>query len=198
MNITESLKVIKKETERIVKDIYKNRNNDNYYHKGIFNTIDLPEHQDYKHSPNIDSHFENIIFRKLNKITSNHCLYWFELESNEKAYELKLLMNEYGKTEGCKKIPATNKNSNSKVLYLGVRQGGVRGDGLTNIEGRMNQHLGYYHKPSTQGLQLYEYAKGKNFEITLKVIEFQGIETYYLNVIEKLLAKEMKPLSGRH
>ncbi len=198
MNVTKSQEIIHKEIMDIVDTIYENRDNDNFYHKGTFNTKDLPDHKGYTHSPNINSHFEDVIFRKLNKITINHCLYWFELESNEKATELKLLMNGYGKIEGCKKIPATNKNSDSNILYLGVRQGGVRGDGLTNIEGRMNQHLGYYDKPSTQGLQLYEYAKDRDFNITIKVIEFVGMKTYYLNVIEKLLAKEMKPLCGRH
>ncbi|MFC4633661.1 hypothetical protein ACFO3O_07065 [Dokdonia ponticola] len=96
-------------------------------------------------------------------------------------------------------MPATNSNNYDNILYLGVRQGGYRKkDDLTNITGRINQHLGYYKAGTTQGLQLYEYAKGKDFEITLKIIEFDGIEPYLLNVIEKLLAKKMKPLSGRH
>jgi hypothetical protein len=45
---------------------------------------------------------------------------------------------------------------------------------------------------------LYEYAKDRDFNITIKVIEFVGIETYCLNVIEKLLAIKMLPLCGKH
>jgi len=198
MNVTESQKIIDREIKAIVETIYQNRDNDSFYHKGTFNTKDLPHHNNYSHFPNINPDFQTIIFTKLNAISKNHCLYWFELENEEKATELVNLLNDYRKIEGCKTVPPENKNKNSKVLYLGVRQGGVIKSGLTNIEGRMNQHLGYYNMATTQGLQLYEYAKGKDFNITIKVVEFEGMEAYCLNVIEKLLAKKMMPLSGKH
>lgn len=201
MNITERQKKIDIEAISIVNDIFENRNNDDYYHKGTFNTKDLPDHNLYEYFPNIDAHFRDVIYKKLNTIRVNHCLYWFELETNEKAAELNALINAYRKTKvenTYKKVPATNSNINSKILYLGVRQGGKNKEGLTNIEGRINQHLGYYSNKGTQGLQLYEYARGKDFEITIKVIEFEGAKTYFLNAIEKLLANEMRPLCGRH
>lgn len=139
-------------------------------------------------------------------------MYWFELESNKKAEELNNLLNDYrqkkDKILNYKTVPATNKNKDSNILYVGIRQGGGSKDkkdkegnitlGVTNIVGRINQHLGYYHVASTQGLQLYEYAKGLDFNITIKVIEFVGLDTKYLNIIEKLVAKELEPLSGRH
>lgn len=198
IDITQSQEIIKKEINAIVDTIYQNRDNDDFYHKGMFNTKDLPNHENYSYFPNIDATFREIIFGRLNTITANHCLYWFELETEEKAIELVNLLNAYRKIEGCKTVPAANKNKNSKVFYLGIRQGGAGKNGLTNIEGRMNQHLGYYNVPTTQGLQLYEYAKEKDFNITIKVVEFKGIETYCLNVIEKLLAQKMLPLSGKH
>lgn len=197
MNVTENQNIIDREIGAIVETIYQNRDNDSFYYKGIFNTKDLPDHNNYSHSPNIDPIFQSIIFTKLNGI-NKHCLYWFELENEEKAATFVNLLNDYRKIEGCKTVPPANKNRNSKVLYLGVRQGGAGKNGLTNIEGRMNQHLGYYKIAKTQGLQLYEYAKGKDFNIVIKVIAFEGIETDCLNVIEKRLANKMKPLSGKH
>lgn len=202
LNVKRQQAIIDKEVEEIVNRIYKNKDNDTFYHKGTFNTQNLPDHKEYKYSPNIDNNFREIIFDKLNAITKNHCLYWFELKSIEKTKELNSLMDKYRKKKNeifYKKVPASNNNSKTNILYLGVRQGGYRKrDGLTNIEGRINQHLGYYDKKTTQGLQLYEYAKEESFEITLKVVEFKGLEPYLLNVIEKLLAKKMMPISGRH
>ena len=199
MNITESQKIIDREIKAIVDTIYQNRDNDEFYYKGTFNTKDLPHHNNYSYYPNQDKHFRNVLFERLDKITANHCLYWFELESEEKAKEFNGLLNNYRKVEGCKTVPATSRNKNSKVLYLGVRQGGYRKrDNLTNITGRMLQHLGYYKEAGTQGLQIYEYAKESDFNLTIKIVEFEGLKPYALNVIEKLLAKEMKPICGRH
>jgi len=59
--------------------------------------------------------------------------------------------------------------------------------------------MGYYKNSRTQGLQLVHLAKGKDFEITLNVVEFKDLENpMYLNVIEKMVADELKPLCGRH
>lgn len=196
--IEESQEIINAEVEKIVNTIFDNRNNDSFYHKGVFNTKDLPNHNNYHYYPNNDPHFRNVIFEKLDDIKNNHCLYWFELESNQKASELKFLLDDY-RRNGIKKVPAPNTYDYDKILYLGVRQGSKRENiKLTNITGRINQHLGYYKIGTTQGLQLYEYAKGKDFDITIKIIEFDGIEPYLLNVIEKLLARKMKPFCGQH
>ena len=198
INITESQKIIDKEIQAIVNTIYENRDNDNFYHKGTFNTKDLPDHENYTVDLNKDAYFRGIIYSLLENINANHCIYWFELESDVKASELNTLLCNYRDTKA-KKVPATNKNFNSRILYLGKRYGGYRiTDGLTNIVGRMNIHLGYYKQPGTQGLQLYEYARGKDFNITIKVVEIEGLETYCLGVIEKLLAKRMLPLCGRY
>lgn len=84
-------------------------------------------------------------------------------------------------------------------MYVGIRQGGKTLSGLTNIVGRINQHLGYYKVPTTQGLQLVHYAKGKDFQLTMNVVEFKDLENpMYLNLIEKMVADELRPLCGRH
>lgn len=202
MNVEKQQELIQENFHEIVEEIYSNRNNDSFYHKGVFNTKDLPDHKNYAYSPNLDPQFGRNVFSSLDKINSNHCLYWFELATPSEAEQLNDLINLYRlkkEEDNYRVVPASNKNTNSRILYLGVRRGGyTKSRKLTNITGRMCQHLGYYEKGTTQGLQLYEYAKGKDFEVTLKVIEFENLEAYALNVIEKLLVKKMKPLSGRH
>lgn len=181
---------------------------ESFYSK-TFNTKNLKPFQYGKnikgvdwYSPNTDSDLR-YFFQDLD-LKKNHCLYWFELETKEKAIELNNLLNTYRKEKGVKHnrvVPATNKNDDSNILYVGIRQGGCRKDGLTNIVGRINQHLGYYKVPTTQGLQLVHYAQGLDFEITLNVVEFSDLDNervMYLNMIEKLVAKKLKPLCGRH
>ncbi|WP_422104632.1 hypothetical protein [Winogradskyella sp.] len=152
------------------------------------------------YSPNTDSDFR-YFFEELD-LKKNHCLYWFELESNDKANALNILLNNYRREKGIKHnrvVPATNKNENSNVLYVGIRRGALKPKIPTNIVGRINQHLGYYKVTSTQGLQLVHYARGLDFEITLNVVEFEGLDNpIYLNIIEKMMADKLKPLCGRH
>lgn len=182
-----------------------NPNETSQFKIASFNTKNLPNHNNYTNHINTLSEFR-YLFSPLDKI-ENNCLYWFELENENKAQQLNELLDNYRKKKGTdnyKTVPATNANTNSKVLYVGIRQGGSvnRGKGLrlTNISGRIIQHLGYYHSKGTQGLQLYEYAKGKDFEITLSVVQFNKLENKYLNIIEKMVAKHesFKPLTGRH
>ncbi len=184
----------------IIKDIIDNKDNDAFYHKLEFNTkqlINLKNEKGEYIYPNSTGELITM-FNSLNNIKENHCLYWFELEDTVKAEEVNKLLNAY-RNKKLKKVPATNKNENSKILYVGVRQKGfVKRSGLTNIVGRLNQHLGYYPNKNTQGLQLYHYLKDKDYKITIKVIEFEGLDKHYLNIIEKKIAEQLKPLCGRH
>ena len=96
-------------------------------------------------------------------------------------------------------IPPKNKNQDSNVLYVGIRRGGVRKrDQLSNLSGRIVQHLGYYERGSTQGLQLVHWCKGLDFDINLNVVELENLPNDYLNVVEKILSYHLKPLCGRH
>ncbi|MDO6600642.1 hypothetical protein [Tenacibaculum sp. 1_MG-2023] len=207
MNLEKENKLIEKQFSDIAKTIIQNKSNNSFYHKLTFNTNQLIDHKNYTDYPNSKGDLVDQ-FKPLNIIKENHCLYWFELNSNEETIKINELLNNYRLKKdqlGNKTVPAKNTyKSSSKeeirnVLYLGVRQGGyVKSKKLTNIVGRLNQHLGYYKVKSTQGLQLYEYAKGKDFDITIKVIEFEGLNPKYLNIIENEVAKVFKPLSGRH
>lgn len=136
----------------------------------------------------------------LNAIKSS-ALYWFEAETIEQAQQLKKELEDF-RENGSKTleraIPAKNKydNTNSKVLYVGVRRGGVRKrDKLSNISGRIYQHIGCYEKGSTQSLQLHYWAKSS---LTLHVLELQEVDNNYLYILEKLFAIKLKPLLGKH
>lgn len=162
-------------------------------YQNFFNTKDLPDHFDFDNekAPNRVPEMR-YFFKELDKIKS-HVLYYFELNDVQSTLQLKKLLDGYRrpvKERGTdyRVVPATNSydSAESKVLYLGVRRGGGNKSGLTNIVGRINQHLGYYQNGKTQGLQLYHYARGKDFEITLKVYEFPNLDKNYLNVIEKI------------
>ncbi len=167
-----------------------------------FNIKDLPDNQVFSVHPNRLPEF-NYLFRPLDK-KNNDCLYWFELETIKKAKELNSLLDEYresnikGKTN-YRNIPAKNKNETSNVLYVGIRRGSKsKNPKLTNIVGRINQHLGYYKNPNTQGLQLSHFAKDSDYKLTLNVVEIISPNNIYLNIIEKKVADKLKPLCGRH
>jgi|TARA_R110000744_G_scaffold62940_1_gene129733 hypothetical protein len=164
-----------------------------------FNLKELPNVNEFKTDIRLETVFEEL-FKELNKKT-NHCLYWFELDSIDYANKLNILLNNNRKKLGLNKrvVPVINKNTNSNVLYVGIRRGGIRKyDGLTNISGRIIQHLGYYVKGSTQGLQLVHWTDKTDINIKLSVIEFNDLPHEYLNVIEKLVAFKLKPLCGKH
>jgi hypothetical protein len=198
MNIKSEINFIEKKLESIVNKIVK-KEVDSFYSKK-FNTKDLKEYQEDRYSPNIDLDFRYFFEELDNK--ENHCLYWFELETENKAIELNNSMNNYRlkkDSPNYRTVPATNKNEKSNVLYVGIRRGKQKPSNLSNIVGRINQHMGYYKVARTQGLQLVHYAKGLDFEITLNVVEFKDLKNpMYLNLIEKMVANKLEPLSGRH
>ena len=198
MNIKSEITFIEKKLQLIVNEII-NKEVDGFYSKK-FNIKNLKDYQEDRYSPNIDQYFR-YFFEALDK-KENHCLYWFELETEKKAIELNNLMNHYRLKKGSpnyRTVPSTNKNEESNVLYVGIRRGKQKPSNLSNIVGRINQHMGYYKVARTQGLQLVHYAKGLDFEITLNVVEFKDLQNpMYLNLLEKMVAHKLEPLCGRH
>ena len=155
--------------------------------------LKFPQYEHY-----FDAYGENQMFNLIESLKEidKPCLYWFEAENEEKASNLILALNDFRLNNPKNRtIPAKNRNINSKCIYVGIRQAGKRKDGFTNIAGRMVIHFGYYKVPSTQGLQLVYWAKEK---IKLTVMELPSESSIFLNVLEKELAKKLKPLCGRH
>lgn len=169
------------------------------------NCINLPK-PDYS-TDKIDYIPELVaIVEELKKI-NQPCLYWFESPTVADANILFSILENYreiGKEEK-RTIPAKNNIHKqkgyeaSKVLYVGKRNAGIRKyDRLTNIAGRIIIHFGYYKQGSTQGLQLANWSRVYNGNLKLNVLALPNEAEEYLQILEKLLAKKLKPLCGRH
>jgi len=76
-----------------------------------------------------------------------------------------------------------------KFLYIGKSE--------KPIDGRIVVHFGYYEK-GVAGLQLVHWANDIGLKINLHVYEFVNKEIQpYLEVLEKLLFIQLKPLIGK-
>lgn len=101
------------------------------------------------------------IFRKMEPV-DKPCLYWFEAETIEDANLLLTDLNLFrDKPKDLVRVtPVKNNNTDSTVLYVGARLGGIaKRKQFSFIAGRILAHLGYYKVGSTQGLQLAYWAK---------------------------------------
>lgn len=156
-------------------------------------------------TPNFKSDQKNFIdiITQLN-VFKKPCLYWFEADDRAAAKHFISSLDAFRAGQELdthrRIVPTVNMNLRSgvdtQVLYVGKRNGGYRKkDGLSNIAGRINIHLGYYKVGTTQGLQLAHWSKHK---INLNVLELPDHAAEYLPVLEKLLAQKLKPLCGRH
>lgn len=145
-----------------------------------------------------NNYFENRT--ELIKIETN-CLYWFETEN---AFDGKILVDllENKRTflkDNIRIVPPKNKNQDSKVIYLGVRQGGKpTKDGSTKIGGRIFHHYGLYKIGTTQGLQLKYWAELQKINLKLNIIELEVENIKHLYIIEKMFSNSLKPLLGVH
>lgn len=175
------------------------------YREYHFNTSTLPDEVQYTHHAKICDHpsFCNM-FSELQSIKSN-CLYWFSVNKIDEASKLKLLISDKktalwsDKKETCRVLPARNKNEDSTILYVGVRKGSnAKTQKISNIAGRMVQHLGYYKEGRTQGLQLAYYTRNLNINVTVHLYELNNCPDEYLYILEKIFAKKLRPICGTH
>ncbi|KOS05035.1 hypothetical protein AM493_02535 [Flavobacterium akiainvivens] len=172
-----------------------------------FNLKDLPDAFEY--TANLNPNHKSIrshqtfkpIFDELDA-KKNSCLYWFELDDDINCKTLIDLLNtsRLSLAEKERIVPVANKNCDSNVLYVGIRRRGYTQKWkLSNISGRMIQHLGYYAKGSTQGLQLAYWAAEAGLDIKLNVVQFEeDFPNAYLEAFEKIMAYKLKPLCGKH
>lgn len=174
------------------------------YDSFTFNTSDLPDIVEFTFNQDIRKHpvFESL-FDKTEQIKSN-CLYWFSVKSEEEGIILKKLLSD-NKTalwnedkKKCRVLPARNLN-NSNIIYVGVRKGSnAKKQNITNISGRFVQHLGYYKEGRTQGLQLSHFSRDLNIDITIHFYKLDSCPDEYLYILEKIFAKKLKPICGKH
>ena len=179
------LESINRQTKQIEKSI-----EDSYRTISKFN-IDLCD---------LDNNFNEICVELKKK--HNNCLYWFESENNNTAEILINILESQRETlkQKLRVLPPKNNNTNSNVIYLGVRQGGKprKKDGGTNISGRIYHHFGLYNVGSTQGLQLKYWANQQKIKLTLNILELRLENINHLYIIEKLFSVELRPLLGKH
>jgi hypothetical protein len=158
---------------------------------------------------NIYEHEDFIkLFDDLDKIKSHPCVYWFELEdaeqgdmiwdgivANSKSYKDEISQKIDRLKRKFRLLPAVKKktslNLRTHVLYVGKTK--------RDLKGRLVPHLGYYHNsPDTQGLQLCWWAKKMELKITFHYIELPDMLRDFTRLFEANLAKELKPLLGKH
>ena len=124
-------------------------------------------------------------------------LYWFECcDENDAQFMFDLYSV---KRPAERASPPINKNL-SRVLYLGVRQGGKykRDKTFSRIRGRIYHHYGLYDIATTQGLQLNHWATNCGKKLNRIINEFDIDSIEYLYILEKLYALELKPMFGKH
>lgn len=144
-----------------------------------FNNIDITNSLKY-----------NAMFTELKQL-NGPCLYFFEILSDNLSSAIVDKIREYSSTENSKSIPAIKKTiPESKILYVGKVK--------RHFWGRLIQHLGYYKVNRTQGLQLFYWTKELNLSLKLVVYEFEPEMTNLMEVLENDLAKQLKPILGKH
>lgn len=138
---------------------------------------------------------------KLTKIIGD-TLYYFETDTKEDADFLLTLLDKNIKElkKNDRTYPKHRNESETKILYLGVRQGGLarKREVLSNVAGRMWHHFGLYDKGSTQGVQLEYWAKESNLTLNLHIYEFDFQHRQYLYILEKFQSIVLKPRLGKH
>lgn len=120
-------------------------------------------------------------------------VYYFEIVnrsvSNEDIYEA---IKAYSNKPESRNTTAVKKHCDpeTSILYVGKVKGGVWG--------RLIQHLGYYRQKGTGALQLYHWAKEIKLELKMHVFEFEQEMADLVGFMEYKMAKELKPLLGKH
>lgn len=122
----------------------------------------------------------------------NPAIYWFEITSLHSARDIYDYVIEL-KEQKLRNLPAHKKlfsSWDSNILYVGKVK--------SNLAGRMLLHLGYGNAPSVQGLQLCHWLKHKDLKLKLNVIYLPKNLDVLAGVFELQLARQLKPILGKH
>lgn len=157
--------------------------------------IDCSKLKEFLNEDIRDSNDFREIFKKLHVI-KGPCVYWYQVMAPDiTAKEIFSSFILYkNNSDRNRAVPAINTESsidfNSRYLYVGKAK--------RDFYGRVMQHLGCHKYARNQGLQLYYWAKELNLQLELFVIEFDPSMEDLLPVIELAVAKELKPIIGKH
>lgn len=118
-------------------------------------------------------------------------LYWYEITSDHSNDDIIKALREYEqKNERATPVIYKGYDKVTRILYIGKCKG--------NFWGRVIQHWGYYKVSTTQGLQLYHWAKELHLEVRLHALEFASDMTDIMPIVESYFAKQLHPLIGKH
>lgn len=121
------------------------------------------------------------------------CIYVFELiDETDCKRVIEALQKVKSRNIGRTLPPFKTKIPDSKYLYVGKVE--------KEIGGRLVTHLGYYQTNGNHGLQLAFWAREMKpaLHITVSIYRFAKEMTPYISSFEKILAKELNPIIGKH
>lgn len=153
-----------------------------------FNCSEL---EDYLHSDITISEKYQELFKDLIEI-KGPVVYWFEIVSETDRSEIVSALSRYEGIDGHRVVPKIMKSfcATSNCLYVGKVK--------KSFYGRVIQHLGYFTTPTTQGLQLFHWAKDLSLKVRLHAIEFERDMEDMMPAVEQYFAKALNPLVGKH
>lgn len=126
-----------------------------------------------------------------NKLQEGPALYWIEVISSTSKDEILHAIRNYKSLEERRNAPAVKKRvADSAILYVGKVKG--------HFWGRLVQHMGFNRSPNTQGLQLAHWGRNMKLKVKFHVLTFEEDMAPYMSILELALAKELKPMLGKH
>ncbi len=151
--------------------------------------INCADLEDYNINDITKSSKFNALFDELKAMHNGPALYVFEITSNHRANKI---VDSIKNTKIERPIPAILEKifDESKILYIGKV--------VEYFWGRLIQHLGFHKHKNSQGLQLYYWAKELKLELSITVLEFETNSKDLMSLFENALAKELKPILGKH
>lgn len=154
----------------------------------VFKCVELEDYVNHNITESIQF---GKLFKELMEI-KGPVLYWYEIISNHSNDEIINSLQMYEQKQNHRAIPVFFKgyNRNTRILYVGKCKG--------KFWGRVIQHLGYFKIPTTQGLQLYHWAKELHLEVKLHALEFTEDMADIMPIVESYFAKRLHPLVGKH
>lgn len=153
--------------------------------------IDCSDLKDYLNNNIIKSEEYSGLFEELCQ-KQGPVLYWFEILSDNTNDSIITSLKEYQALKSHRVTPYYKESydRHTRILYVGKCK--------RDFYGRIIQHLGYFVTPSTQGLQLYHWAKDICLKVRIHAIEFPKEMVDIMPIVESYFAKHLKPLIGKH
>lgn len=184
--ISHSIEELQSTRTKISNTSIKNITIDNYYfHEKFMNEINISEF---------------ITQIKDLKDKNTPTLYWFELESPESNKAIRTKYINYRENIKTQYTTSNYRNTSaykktfclkSRTLYVGKVEKG--------FWGRLVTHLGYNQSPKTAGMQLYHWYDTSLYgNLKVNYISFDYKMKDLITILEKQLARELKPLIGRY